>query len=101
MKGRFMKKISYTMESLPKVNKKEWARIDAIKEEEIDCSDIPEFKDASGFYPWQDRKMYRPVKVTVTCKIDADILAWLKQSGKGYQTRLNSILRREMVHSIV
>jgi len=95
-----MKKVSYTAETLPKVSKKEWARIDSIKEEEIDCSDIPEFNDAFGFYPWQDRKMYKPVKVTVTCKIDADILAWLKQSGKGCQTRLNSILRREMVHSI-
>ena len=40
-----------------------------------------------------------PVKVTISIKIDADIVAWLKQGGKGYQTRLNSILRHAMVNS--
>jgi uncharacterized protein (DUF4415 family) len=40
--------------------------------------------------------MYRPVKVTLTCRLDADIVAWLKQGGKGYQTRLNAILRQAM-----
>jgi len=91
--------VSYTLETLPKVSKKDWEKIDAIKDEDIDCSDIPEFKDPSQFYPWQDRKLFKPIKVAVTCKLDADIVAWLKQGGKGYQTRLNSILRQVMVHA--
>jgi uncharacterized protein (DUF4415 family) len=40
-----------------------------------------------------------PVKVSLSIKIDADIVAWLKQGGKGYQTRLNTILRRAMMHA--
>jgi len=47
-----------------------------------------------------DSKLYKPIKVAVTCKLDADIVAWLKQEGKGYQTRLNSILRQVMTHAI-
>ncbi|MCL2068031.1 MAG: BrnA antitoxin family protein [Treponema sp.] len=94
-----MGKVSYTLENLPPVSKKDLDRVDSIKDEDIDYSDIPEFKDFSGFHPWQDRKLYKPIKVAVTCKLDADIVAWLKQGGKGYQTRLNKILRQVMVHA--
>jgi uncharacterized protein (DUF4415 family) len=41
----------------------------------------------------------QPVKVSLSIKIDADIVAWLKQGGKGYQTRLNTILRKAMMHA--
>jgi uncharacterized protein (DUF4415 family) len=44
--------------------------------------------------------MFKPVKVAVTCKLDADIVAWLKQDGKGYQIRMNAILRAAMLHSV-
>jgi uncharacterized protein (DUF4415 family) len=88
--------VKFTTETLPKSSKEDWDRVDAIKDGEIDYSDIPEFKNLSGFHPWSDRKMYKPVKVTVTCKLDADIVAWLKRDGKGYQTRMNAILRNVM-----
>jgi uncharacterized protein (DUF4415 family) len=91
--------VSYTTETLPPINQENLAQVDAVKDEDIDYSDIPEFKDFSGFHPWQDRKLFKPIKVAVTCKLDADIVAWLKQGGKGYQTRLNAILRQAMVHS--
>jgi len=38
-----------------------------------------------------------PVKIPLSIKIDADILAWFKSKGKGYQTRINSALRDAMV----
>jgi uncharacterized protein (DUF4415 family) len=91
--------VRYNTENLPKVSKEEWDRVDLIKDEEIDYSDIPEIKDFSGFRLFADRKMYKPVKVAVTCKLDADVVAWLKQGGKGYQTRLNAILRHVMIHA--
>jgi uncharacterized protein (DUF4415 family) len=40
-----------------------------------------------------------PVKVPVSIKIDADVLAWFKAKGRGYQTRINAALREAMVHS--
>jgi uncharacterized protein (DUF4415 family) len=40
-----------------------------------------------------------PVKVPLSIKIDADVLAWFKAKGKGYQTRINTALRKVMIHS--
>jgi uncharacterized protein (DUF4415 family) len=37
------------------------------------------------------------VKRQITARVDADVLAWLKGQGKGYQSRINAILRREML----
>ena len=89
----------HTLKTLPTVSKKDLDRVDAIKDENIDYSDIPEVTDFSNFRPWEQRQMFKPVKIAVTCKLDADIVAWLKQGGKGYQTRLNSILRQVMAHA--
>lgn len=46
------------------------------------------------------RAMYAPRKKSITAKIDTDILAWLKKDGKGYQTRMNAILRKAMYDSL-
>ena len=40
-----------------------------------------------------------PVKVSLSIKIDADVLAWFKSQGKGYQTRINKALRDVMEQS--
>jgi hypothetical protein len=40
---------------------------------------------------------YRPLKQSTTVRIDADVLAWLRRQGAGYQTRINAILRRAML----
>ena len=34
-----------------------------------------------------------PVKVPTTIRVDADVLSGLKASGKGWQTRVNEVLR--------
>lgn len=60
---------------------------------EIDFSDIPEITDFSGF---EVGRFYSPVKEAVTVRLDADVVHWHKRDGKGYQARLNAILRREM-----
>lgn len=46
------------------------------------------------------RAMYAPRKKSVTTMIDEDVIAWLKRSGRGYQTRLNAILRQAMMDSL-
>ena len=64
-----------------------------MKDEEINLSDIPEIRD------WRKAvvgKFYRPIKKSLTIRLDADVLAWLKAQGKGYQTRINSVLREAM-----
>lgn len=43
-----------------------------------------------------DEKMYKPIKKPVTLRLDADVLAWFKGRGRGYQTRINRALRGVM-----
>jgi uncharacterized protein (DUF4415 family) len=42
-------------------------------------------------------KFYKPIKKRVTLRLDADVLAWFKKQGRGYQTRINRVLRRMMM----
>ncbi len=78
---------------LTKEQLKELKVLQEMPDEEIDYSDIPPVTDWSGAVVG---KFYRPVKETVTIRLDADVLDWLKQGGKGYQTRVNKILRAVM-----
>jgi uncharacterized protein (DUF4415 family) len=41
--------------------------------------------------------LYRPIKKPVTLRLDADVLAWFKKQGRGYQTRINRALRKVMM----
>jgi uncharacterized protein (DUF4415 family) len=41
--------------------------------------------------------LYRPIKKPVTLRLDADVLAWFKKQGRGYQTRINRALRKIMM----
>jgi uncharacterized protein (DUF4415 family) len=61
---------------------------------EIDFSDIP----ATRAIPPDAviGKFYRPRKTSVTIRLDADVITWLKATGDGYQTRINNYLRRLM-----
>jgi uncharacterized protein (DUF4415 family) len=62
---------------------------------EIDFSDIPELTEE--FWANAVRNpYYRPVKQQLTVRLDADVVAWLRRQGKGYQTRMNSVLREAM-----
>ncbi len=93
------KRVSYTLETLPKPTPErleELRRLAAMPDDQIDLSDLPELT------PEQlDRmvraRFYRPLKKQVTARLDADVLAWLKAGGDGYQTRMNAILRRAML----
>ncbi|HET9181933.1 MAG TPA: BrnA antitoxin family protein [Candidatus Angelobacter sp.] len=69
------------------------------EDQDIDFSEIPELTEE------QLRKgvrgqMYRPFKKPVTMRLDADVLEWLKEGGRGYQTKANALLRKEMLRSV-
>jgi len=82
-----------------KERQKQLAYLAALPDDEIDTSDIPELtieqlrKAVRGL-------MYRPVKKPVTMRLDADVIAWLKSEGRGYQTKANALLRREMLRKL-
>jgi uncharacterized protein (DUF4415 family) len=71
-----------------------------MPDEMIDYSDIPPL----GEDFWKNairNPYYKPVKKQLTVRLDADLIAWLRNAGKGYQTRLNNILRQEMLRERV
>jgi uncharacterized protein (DUF4415 family) len=49
------------------------------------------------YLPAELAGLYKPVKKPVTLRLDADVLAWFKKQGRGYQTRINRALRKLMM----
>jgi len=64
-----------------------------MPDDKIDLTDAPEVREWRGAVVG---KFYRPIKKPVTIRVDADVLAWLKRRGSGYQTRINKLLREAM-----
>ncbi|EPJ9401516.1 BrnA antitoxin family protein [Enterobacter bugandensis] len=94
-----MSMVKHKRGSAPEVSTRREAELKALAEKsdaEIDYSDIPGTEDEQ----WSGAvrgKFYRPLKTQASVRIDADVMEWLKRPGKGYQTRLNAILREAML----
>jgi uncharacterized protein (DUF4415 family) len=68
-------------------------RVRAMRDADIDFSDIP----ALGKSFWRNARLTMPQpKDRLTIRLDHDVLQWLKKNGRGYQTRINAILRSYM-----
>jgi uncharacterized protein (DUF4415 family) len=74
----------------------DWRRVDAQTEEEL-AAGIRADPDDEELEPgWTERAMVlRPAerKKRITMWVDADVLDWFQRQGRGYQTRLNAVLR--------
>ncbi len=89
-------------EKLTKKKESEWVlppdvvanlkEIAAMSDDEIDYSDIPEVFD---FSDWK-RAPFRPVKHQISFRVDVDVLIFFQMEGKGYQTKMNKVLRDYM-----
>jgi uncharacterized protein (DUF4415 family) len=84
------------MRKLTREQKRQIATIAGQKDAEINLTEMPEVADWSGA---EMGKFYRPPKKPVTMRLDTDIVDWLKSYGRGYQTRVNHLLRHAMVSS--
>jgi uncharacterized protein (DUF4415 family) len=87
-----MKKKTISMKS-----ETDWKRVDAMTDEDIDLSDIPEIS-TEMFARAIVRRGLKPVsrKTQLTLRIDSDVLEWYKKQGAGYQTKINALLREYM-----
>ncbi len=63
-----------------------------MKDKDIDLNDIPELDEEF----FRNAEIRLPEKQPVTIRLDADVLSWFKKQGKGYQTRINKLLRSYM-----
>ena len=88
-----MRKAPIKAKALTAKQKAELAALDALPDDQIDTSDIPEVLD------WSEARrglFYRPVKQQITLRLDADVVGWFKAQatgGRGYQTAINRALR--------
>jgi len=92
-------KVRRSGQSLTPKQKRELSALADMPDDAIDTSDIPELPPGA----WKDAvrgRFYRPLKQAVSMRLDADVIAWLKKPGKGYQTRANRILRQRMLEEI-
>jgi len=86
------------MPKLTAEKRKELLRLAKMPDSRLDLSDIPEIKNIPS--DAVIGKFYRPRKTSVTIRLDADVLAWLKATGEGYQTRINTYLRQLMRQNV-
>lgn len=96
MKTKIVRMTLADLPELTEAEREELRQLAALPDDQIDTSDIPELDNK--FWANAVRgKFYRPLKQQITARLDADVLAWLKAGGDGYQTRMNAILRRAML----
>lgn len=75
---------------LPKQKKVDAKRLDGMRDQEIDYSDIPELDEAF----WKNVAILRPMpKQMLTMRVDKEVADWFRAQGKGYQGLMNSVLR--------
>ncbi|MBF0133217.1 MAG: BrnA antitoxin family protein [Magnetococcales bacterium] len=72
----------------------DWDRLDSMSDEEIDFSDSPEISP-EAFAQGIVRQGLKPIskKKLLNMRVDGDVLDWFKSQGKGYQTKINAILK--------
>jgi uncharacterized protein (DUF4415 family) len=71
----------------------------ALPDDQTDLSDpdAPEVRDWAGAVRG---RLYKPVKKLKSLRIDADVLAFFEAQGPGYQTRINTVLRKAMLEAL-
>ena len=75
------------------ISPKRLREIESIADADIDYSDIPEADESF----WRRAELQMPrSKKGIYVRLDADVIDWLKSRGKGYQTRMNAMLRALM-----
>jgi uncharacterized protein (DUF4415 family) len=79
--------------------RREIAKVAAMPDSKIDYSDIPPLTEKF----WKNavrNPFYRPVKQQLTVRLDKDVVVWLREQGKGYQTKINALLRAAMMEDV-
>lgn len=75
----------------------DWERLDAMQDDDIDLSDAPEITPEMFAKAIVHRSLKRPpTKQQITLRLDNDVLEWYREQGRGYQTKINELLRAYM-----
>ena len=89
----------YTAEQLATMRRRgesrtDWARFDATTQAELEASIAADSDDVHEAPQWDQAGLgLPPRKEHINIRIDTDVLEWFRQTGRGYQTRMNNVLR--------
>ncbi len=81
-----------------KSGKTDWSKFDATTAKDIErqIAEDPDLKDFEAV-DWSKASFVEaPVKQPISIRLDADVLAFFKAQGNGYQSRINRVLRHYM-----
>jgi uncharacterized protein (DUF4415 family) len=91
--------VRYTAEQLDVMrprgeSRTDWAKVDVMTEAELEASITADPDDVHETPDWSPAILgLPPRKEHINIRIDADVLAWFRQTGRRYQTRMNNVLR--------
>ena len=83
-------------EAISTKSQTDFARLDAMQDRDIDFSDLPEITPEMFAKAIVRRGLNPRSKKQLTLRLDSDVLDWFKRQGRGYQTRINTLLRAYM-----
>ena len=85
-------------DNVPDDTQTDWDRVATMTEAEIDeaAASDPDAQPTDEAF-WKDAQVVIPQsKHAISLRVDSDVLAWFKSQGRGYQTRINAVLRAYM-----
>ena len=92
--------VTHKLSELPKQSDTDWKRVDALTEQQLTENaeqDLDSFIADEDFWTQAQLIEPKPHKERITLYLDEDVLNWLRHVGRGYQTRINKILRACML----
>ena len=90
--------VRVSLDNLPKNTQTDWEKVKNMTETEIDAAAVsdPDAQPTDEAF-WEDAQVVMPQpKRAISLRIDDDVLEWFKSQGRGYQTRMNAVLRAYM-----
>jgi uncharacterized protein (DUF4415 family) len=94
--------VRYTADQLADMRKRgetrsNWAKAAALTNEEIEAQIAADPDEADMVIDWDSATVEMPQpKVVLNMRVDRDVLDFFRKMGKGYQTRINAVLRSYM-----
>lgn len=83
----------------PVQGRSDWARLRAVTDDDVEAAVRSDDDESGMVVDWQDARVVMPDrKQTMTIRLDADVLAYYRALGRGYQTTINAVLRSYMAH---
>ena len=91
--------VRYTGEQLDAMRQRgesrtDWPKVDEMTEAELEASIAADPDDVHEAPDWSQAVLgLPPRKEHINIRIDSDVLAWFRRTGRGYQTRIKNVLR--------